>query len=119
MHGGPFGAGNLNLLLQQVLTPSRDIAQERRYGERVFRIGDKVTQLRNNYDNGAVGVFNGTVGVVTGMSLEEHMLTVRADEDESVDYGFDELDCAYAVTIHRCQGSEYPPWSPRWSPAPG
>src|SRR5262249_61312551 len=100
MHRGPAGAGNLNQLLQEALTPYRDGAPERRYGGRVFRIGDKVTQLRNNYDKGAAGVFNGTVGVVTAMSLEEHTLTVRTDEDEQVDYGFDELDelaHAYAV----------------------
>jgi exodeoxyribonuclease V alpha subunit len=111
MHRGPAGAGNLNLLLQEALTPYRDGQPERRYGGRVFRVGDKVTQLRNNYDKGAAGVFNGTVGVVTGMSLEEHTLTVRTDEDEQVDYAFDELDelaHAYAVTIHRSQGSEYP-----------
>jgi exodeoxyribonuclease V alpha subunit len=111
MRGGPAGAGNLNLLLQQALTPFRDGQQERRYGGRVFRVGDKVTQLRNNYEKGAAGVFNGTVGVVTGMSAEEHTLTVVTDEDEQVDYGFDELDelaHAYAVTIHRSQGSEYP-----------
>ena len=111
MHRGPAGAGNLNLLLQEALTPFRDGTPERRYGGRVFRVGDKVTQLRNNYDKGAAGIFNGTVGVVTGMSLEDHALTVRTDEDEQVDYGFDELDelaHAYAVTIHRSQGSEYP-----------
>ncbi len=111
MHRGPAGAGNLNLLLQEALTPYRDGQPERRYGGRVFRIGDKVTQLRNNYEKGAAGVFNGTVGVVTGMSAEDHKLTVLTDEDESVDYGFDELDelaHAYAVTIHRSQGSEYP-----------
>ena len=111
MHRGPAGAGNLNLLLQEALTPFREGAPERRYGGRIFRVGDKVTQLRNNYDKGAAGVFNGTVGVVAGMSLEEHTLTVRTDEDEQVDYGFDELDelaHAYAVTIHRSQGSEYP-----------
>jgi exodeoxyribonuclease V alpha subunit len=111
MHRGPAGAGNLNQLLQEALTPFREGAPERRYGGRVFRVGDKVTQLRNNYDKGAAGIFNGTVGVVTAMSLEEHTLTVRTDEDESVDYGFDELDelaHAYAVTIHRSQGSEYP-----------
>jgi exodeoxyribonuclease V alpha subunit len=111
MHRGPAGAGNLNLLLQEALTPFREGAPERRYGDRVFRVGDKVTQLRNNYDKGAAGIFNGTVGVVTGMSVEEHTLTVRTDEDEHVDYGFDELDelaHAYAVTVHRSQGSEYP-----------
>jgi len=111
MHRGPAGAGNLNLLLQEALTPSRDGQPERRYGGRVFRVGDKVTQLRNNYEKGAAGVFNGTVGVVTGLSLEDHALTVLTDEDERVEYGFDELDelaHAYAVTIHRSQGSEYP-----------
>jgi len=111
MHRGPAGAGSLNLLLQDALTPFAEGRPERRYGGRVFRVGDKVTQLRNNYDKGAAGVFNGTVGVVTGMSVEDHELTVLTDEDESVRYGFDELDelaHAYAVTIHRSQGSEYP-----------
>jgi exodeoxyribonuclease V alpha subunit len=111
MHRGPAGAGNLNLLLQEALTPFREGQPERRYGGRAFRVGDKVTQLRNNYEKGAAGVFNGTVGVVTALSPEEHKLTVLTDEDESVDYGFDELDelaHAYAVTIHRSQGSEYP-----------
>ena len=111
MHRGPAGAGNLNLLLQEELTPYREGQPERRYGGRVFRVGDKVTQLRNNYDKGTAGIFNGTVGVVTGMSLEDSKLTVLTDEDERVDYAFDELDelaHAYAVTIHRSQGSEYP-----------
>src|SRR6185437_13589178 len=111
MHRGPAGAGNLNLALQEALTPFAEGRPERRYGGRMFRVGDKVTQLRNNYEKGAAGVFNGTVGVVTGISLEDHALTVLTDEDEQVDYGFDELDelaHAYAVTIHRSQGSEYP-----------
>jgi exodeoxyribonuclease V alpha subunit len=111
MHRGPAGAGNLNALLQEALTPHQEGRPERRYGGRVFRVGDKVTQLRNNYDKGVAGVFNGTVGVVTGLSLEDQTLTVRTDEDESVDYDFAELDelaHAYAMTIHRSQGSEYP-----------
>jgi exodeoxyribonuclease V alpha subunit len=111
MHRGPAGAGNLNTLLQEALTPHHDGQPERRYGGRVFRVGDKVTQLRNNYDKGAAGVFNGTVGVVTELSLEDQTLTVRTDEDESIDYDFAELDelaHAYAMTIHRSQGSEYP-----------
>ncbi|RQX07251.1 ATP-dependent DNA helicase, partial [Micromonospora globispora] len=111
MHRGPAGAGALNTLLQQRLTPSREGQPERRIGGRVFRIGDKVTQIRNNYDKGQAGVFNGTLGIVTALSTEEQTLTVRTDEDESIDYDFDELDelaHAYAMTIHRSQGSEYP-----------
>lgn len=111
MHRGPAGAGNLNALLQQAITPARPGLPEKRFGGRVFRVGDKVTQIRNNYDKGANGVFNGTVGVVTGLDLDEQRLTVRTDEDEEVAYEFAELDelaHAYAVTIHRSQGSEYP-----------
>lgn len=111
MHRGPAGAGALNTLLQQALTPGREGLPERRAGGRVFRIGDKVTQIRNNYDKGMAGVFNGTVGVVSALSTEEQTLTVRTDEDEHIDYDFDELDelaHAYAMTIHRSQGSEYP-----------
>ncbi|WP_322747325.1 MULTISPECIES: ATP-dependent RecD-like DNA helicase [unclassified Frankia] len=111
MHRGPAGAGALNVLLQEALTPSRPDLPERRVGGRVFRIGDKVTQIRNNYDKGANGVFNGTVGVVTALDPDEQKLTMRTDEEEDVDYEFTELDelaHAYAVTIHRSQGSEYP-----------
>jgi exodeoxyribonuclease V alpha subunit len=111
MHRGPAGAGALNTMLQEALTPSRDGIAERRFGGRTFRIGDKVTQMRNNYDKGENGVFNGTQGVVTAMSMEDQKLTVRTDDGEDVDYEFGELDeltHAYAVSIHRSQGSEYP-----------
>ncbi|MFJ8826443.1 ATP-dependent RecD-like DNA helicase [Streptomyces sp. NPDC102467] len=111
MHRGPAGAGTLNGLLQQAITPGRPELPEKRFGGRVFRVGDKVTQIRNNYEKGANGVFNGTVGVVTALDADEQKLTVLTDEDEEVPYDFDELDeltHAYAVTIHRSQGSEYP-----------
>ncbi|MER5982946.1 ATP-dependent RecD-like DNA helicase [Streptomyces sp. NPDC001787] len=111
MHRGPAGAGHLNGLLQQAITPGRPDLPEKRFGGRVFRVGDKVTQIRNNYDKGENGVFNGTVGVVTALDVDEQKLTVRTDEDEEIGYDFDELDelsHAYAMTIHRSQGSEYP-----------
>jgi exodeoxyribonuclease V alpha subunit len=115
MHRGPAGAGVLNERLQAVLTPAREGIPERRYGGRVFRVGDKVTQLKNNYDK---EVFNGAVGVVTSISWEDQQLRVRMDEGEAstderaeVRYDFDELHelaHAYAISIHRSQGSEYP-----------
>jgi exodeoxyribonuclease V alpha subunit len=111
MHRGPAGAGVLNERLQAALTPGREGLPERRFGGRIYRVGDKVMQLRNNYDKGTAGVFNGSVGVVTALSLEDSELRVLLDEDEEVPYGFDELDeltHAYAVSIHRSQGSEYP-----------
>ncbi|MEV0924010.1 ATP-dependent RecD-like DNA helicase [Streptomyces spongiicola] len=111
MHRGPAGAGTLNGLLQQAITPARPDVPEKRLGGRVFRVGDKVTQIRNNYEKGKNGVFNGTVGVVTSLNPVDQRLTVLTDEDEEVPYDFDELDelsHAYAVTIHRSQGSEYP-----------
>jgi exodeoxyribonuclease V alpha subunit len=111
MHRGPAGAGVLNERLQAALTPAQEGLAERRFGGRVYRVGDKVMQLRNNYDKGTAGVFNGSVGQVTALSLEDQELRVLLDEDEEVGYGFDELDeltHAYAVSIHRSQGSEYP-----------
>jgi len=107
MHRGPAGAGVLNEKLQEALTPARPGQPERRVGGRVYRVGDKVTQLRNNYDK---EVFNGSVGVVTGLSLEDQELRVLMDDTDEIAYDFlelDELTHAYAVSIHRSQGSEY------------
>ena len=97
--------------MQEAIAPGREGTPERRHGARVFRPGDKVIQIRNNYDKGAAGVFNGTVGTITALSVTDRQLTVRTDEDEDIDYDFDELDelqHAYAITVHRSQGSEYP-----------
>ena len=107
-HRGPAGAVALNEKLQATLTPEKPHVAERRFGGRVYRVGDKVTQMRNNYDK---NVFNGSIGVVTRISLEDQQIAVRLDEGDEVLYDFDELDelaHAYAVSIHRSQGSEYP-----------
>lgn len=108
VHRGPAGAGILNERLQAALTPEQPGQAERRVGGRVYRVGDKVTQLRNNYDK---EVFNGDVGVVTGIALEDQQVRVQLDDGRQVAYDFDELDelsHAYAISIHRSQGSEYP-----------
>ncbi|MET9797288.1 SF1B family DNA helicase RecD2 [Nocardiopsis alba] len=111
MKGGPAGSANLNSALQAALTPPGERVAERRFGGRIFRVGDKVTQIRNNYEKGRNGVFNGTLGVVTGLDAVAQEVTVRTDEDEEISYDFAELDelaHAYSITVHRSQGSEYP-----------
>jgi exodeoxyribonuclease V alpha subunit len=111
MHRGGPGAGNLNARLQEALTPAKEGLPERRHGGHVFRLGDKVIQIRNNYTKGKAGVFNGTVGIVQAVDAVAQTMTVRTDEEEDVEYEFAELDelvHAYAITVHRSQGSEYP-----------
>lgn len=104
MHRGELGAGNLNRLLQEAMTAGAD---ELRSGTRVFRRGDRVMQMHNNYDK---EVFNGDVGRVLAVKREEHELVIRIDDREII-YASDELDelmLAYAATVHKSQGSEYP-----------
>jgi exodeoxyribonuclease V alpha subunit len=108
MHRGPAGSASLNERLQQVLTPAAPRQPERRFAGRTFRPGDKVMQVRNDYEK---GVFNGSVGTITTIAPEASELFVLMDEDQLVRYGFDDLDeltHAYALTVHRSQGSEYP-----------
>jgi exodeoxyribonuclease V alpha subunit len=122
MHRGAAGASVLNTLLQEALTPASPEVPERRFGGRIFRVGDKVTQIRNNYDKGAHGVLKGTQGVVNTIDPVDQTLTGRTDEDEDIDYDFgqlDELTHAYAMSIHRSQGSEYPCVVIPTPPAPG
>jgi len=107
-HRGPTGAAALNDRLQQALTPGGPGMPERRFAGRTYRVGDKVMQVRNDYDK---GVFNGSLGVVKAVSPEDQEIVVVTDEGEEVRYGFEELDeltHAYALTVHRSQGSEYP-----------
>ena len=104
MHKGAVGAGRMNACLQEALNPH---GLEVRRGDRCFRLHDKVMQIRNNYDK---DVFNGDMGRISFMDVRERTLSITFDE-RVVPYDFEELDevaPAYAISIHKSQGSEYP-----------
>lgn len=108
MHRGPAGVSALNAGLQAALNPPHPARPEQRFGSSTFRQGDRVMQLRNNYD---LDVFNGDIGEITGLDHEQQQLTVRYDDTRLVTYEFSQLDelmLAYASSIHKAQGSEYP-----------
>ena len=114
---GECGTKNLNQLLQAVLNPPSPGKKEKKYGDFSFREGDRVMQIRNNYDilwkkrDGTMGagIFNGDVGQVTAISYAEEQMVVTFDDREAA-YDFamlSELEPAYAITVHKSQGSEY------------
>lgn len=124
MRKGALGVERLNQILQEHLNPPSPEKKEKEAGGIIYRTGDKVMQIRNNYqlewetrssygiptDKGA-GVFNGDMGIIREINEFAEILTVEFDEGKMVEYSFkqlEELELAYAITIHKSQGSEYP-----------
>ena len=124
MRKGNLGVEVLNRILQQYMNPPSAEKKEHEYGEILFRVGDKVMQTKNNYqleweivglhdiviDKG-LGVFNGDMGTILSINEYAQTLVIEFDEKKRVTYHFsllDELELAYAITIHKSQGSEYP-----------
>lgn len=124
MRKGVLGVENLNSVLQQYLNPPSNNKEEKQVGQVTFRVGDKVMQVKNNYQleweiiNGygtpvktGQGIFNGDTGTILEINYFSEEIVVEFDEKRRVSYSFkqaEELELAYAITIHKAQGSEYP-----------
>ena len=115
---GGAGTVTLNNLLQRVMNPPSDKKKEKKVRDVVFREGDKVMQVKNNYDiewtsddKDGIGIFNGDIGVISEIDNNNERMRIVFDDNRYVDYDYaylDELEHAYAITVHKSQGSEYP-----------
>lgn len=113
MKDGEVGTRELNRLLQQSINPpaytKKEILHKFANFERIFRVGDKVMQIENNYDKVA---FNGEVGIITDIDVRKNLITIQFnDHDEETEYSreeFSQIEHSYAITIHKSQGGEYP-----------
>lgn len=124
MRKGMLGVEKLNEILQSFINPKDDNKREKEYGEGIFRENDKIMQIKNNYQleweirginnivaERGMGIFNGDTGIIKTINLFAETMEVVFDENKYVTYSFkqfDEVELAYAVTIHKSQGSEYP-----------
>lgn len=124
MRKGALGVERMNPILQQYLNPPSEGKEEKKYGDKLFRVGDKVMQIKNNYQTAwtieddyggkrieGSGIYNGDIGTIKQISDYLDVVTVEFEDSKKVTYhgaDLEELELAYAITIHKSQGSEYP-----------
>lgn len=123
MRKGDTGVRNLNSILQRVLNPEREDKPQKLYGNTIFRLGDRVMQIRNDYSlpwtltnedgfiSEGLGVYNGDMGVIMDIDFKAELITVRFDDNRICEYKFDRLESlehAFAITVHKSQGTEFP-----------